>query len=285
MKSLIDDITAFIKEKGYNIYGVSEINNGVEKSERIVEAPYCSDVYSVSKFITGAAAGVLWDKGKLDLHKPVIELIENCPEPAEPKWKEVTVHDCLRHRTGLINGNLDIDNENDEGIENWLEKIFSLPIEGQRDVDYHYTDAAFYLVCRVIESITHENVYSFLHHELLTKLDFRESAWSTCPGGYTTGGSGFFANDRDIARLGYLWANNGVYKDKQLISPEYIKMSLENGYGIAKRDDYEGYYFKTGACGQIVLFLPEEHYTMAIRGYYSSDDRTELINTFFPPQK
>lgn len=285
MKSIISDFTAYIKEKGYNIYGVSEINNGEERSENIVEAPWCSDLYSVSKFVTGAAVGLLWDRGGIDLHKPVTEIIKNCPVPKEPKWNEVTLHDCLRHKTGLINGNIDIDNENDEGIEDWLSTILALPIEGERDVDYHYTDAAFYLVCRAIESITNENVYSFLHRELLTKLDFRESAWSVCPQGYTTGGSGFFANDRDVARLGYLWANKGVYKSKALLSPEYIKLSLEKGYGIAQREDYPGYFYKTGANGQIVLMLPEENYTLALRGYYSSDDRTELINTFFPPQK
>ena len=284
MKSIISEMSTFIKEKCYNIYGITEICGGVERSENFVPAPWCSDVYSVSKFVTGAAVGLLYDRGLIDLHRPIVELIADCPEPAEPKWKDVTVHDCLRHKTGLINGNIDIDNENDEGIEDWLEKILSLPIEGQRDVDYHYTDAAFYLVCRAVESIIHENVYAFLHRELLTKLDFRESAWSVCPKGYVTGGSGFFVNDRDAARLGSLWANGGVYKGRQLISPEYIKLSLENGYGTAKREDYDGFYSKTGANGQIVLMLPDENYTLAVRGYYSSDDRTELINKFFPPQ-
>lgn len=284
MESIIEKFVEYIKEKGYNIFGVTEIADGVEKSIDIVPAPWCTDVYSVSKFVTGAAVALLWDRGMIDLHKPITEIIENCPEPAEPKWKEVTVHDCLRHRTGLLNGNIDIDSKDDEGIEDWLSTILAMPIEGERDVDYHYTDAAFYLVCRAIESIIHENVYTFLQRELLRKLDFRESAWSVSPKGYTTGGSGFFGNDRDLARLGYLWVNGGVYKGKQLISPEYIKMSLENGYGIAKRDDYPGYYYKTGANGQIVLMLPEENYTLALRGYYSSDDRTELINYFFPPQ-
>lgn len=283
MKSIIDEMCSYIRENGYNIYGVSEIVNGEERSQSIVPAPWSTDVYSVSKFVTSAAVGILWDRGLIDLHKPVTQMIDGCPEPAEPKWKEVTVHDCLRHRTGLLSGNLDIDNEADEGIKDWLPYILSLPIEGERDKDYHYNDAAYYLVCRVIESITKENVYSFIHRELLSKLDFRESSWSVCPRGYTTGGSGFCGNDRDLARLGSLWVNDGVYNGKALLSPEYTRLSREEGYGIAKREDYPDNYYKTGACGQIVIMLPEEKYVLAVRGYYSSDDRTELINKFFPP--
>lgn len=284
MKSLIKEFCDYIREKGYNIYGVTEIVDGEEKSESIVPAPWSTDVYSVSKFISGAAVALLWDRGLIDLHKPITEIIKNCPEPGEPKWKEVTLHDCLRHRTGLINGNLDIDDEKCEDITDWLEYILSLPIEGERDKDYHYTDAAFYLVCRAVESITGENVFSFLQRELFTKLGFRESSWSVCPKGYTVGGSGFCANNRDIARLGQLWVNNGEYKGQKLISPEYIRLSLEQNYAIDKRMDYPCNHYKTGANGQIVIMLPEEHYCLMVRGYYSSDDRTELINKFFPPQ-
>ncbi|MCQ2485046.1 MAG: serine hydrolase [Clostridia bacterium] len=281
MESTLNQIVSFIKEQKYNIYGVTEITDGEEKSKEIVPAPWCTDVYSVSKFISGAAVGLLYDRGLVDLHTPIVKLIENCPEPAEPKWKEVTLHDCLRHETGLINGNLDIDNPNDEGISDWLSYILALPIEGTRAVDYHYTDAAFYLVCRVVESIIHENVFAFLHRELFVKLGFRESSWSVCPQGYTTGGSGFCANDRDIARLGYLWANEGKYKNMQLLSPEYIKLSLENGYGIVRRDAYPDCYYKTGANGQIIIMIPAEKRAVMIRGYYSSDDRTVLVDKFF----
>ena len=281
MEGTLNSMVSFVKEQKYNIYGVTEIIDGEEKSEEIVPAPRCTDLYSVSKFITGAAVGLLYDRGLIDLHAPIVKLIENCPEPAEPKWNEVTVHDCLRHRTGLINGNLDIDCKEADGIEDWLTYILALPIEGERDVDYHYTDAAFYLVCRVVESIIHENVFAFLQRELFAKLEFRESAWSVCPRGYTTGGSGFFGNNLEIARLGFLWANEGKYKGKQLLSTEYVKLSLSQGYGIAKRDDYPECYYKTGANGQIIIMLPEEKRAVMIRGYYSSDDRTVLVDKFF----
>lgn len=283
INSIVPEMGAYVKKKNLNIYGISEIIDGEEFSESIVPAPWCTDVYSVSKFVSSAAVGVLWDEGKIDLHAPIIKLIKDCPKPAEPKWKSVTLHDCLRHRTGLLDGNLDIDNENDEGIDNWLSSILALPIEGERDVNYHYTDAAFYLVCRAVQSVTGENVHAYLQRKLFHELGFRESSWSVCPWGFTTGGSGFCANDRDITRLGYLWANEGKYNGKQLISSEYVHLSLKNGYGIAQRDDYPDYYFKTGAHGQIVVMLPDEHRALTIRGYYSSDDRTELVDTFFPP--
>lgn len=284
MKSIVREMRDYAEKNNLNVYGISEIIGGEEFSESLAPAPWSTDVYSVSKLVSSAAAGLLWDEGKLDFHAPITELISGCPEPAEPKWKEVTLHDCLRHKTGLINGNLDIDSENDEGIDDWLSYILALPIEGKRNEDYHYTDAAFYLVCRAVESAAGENVHAYLQRKLLRELNFRESSWSVCPRGFAAGGSGFCANNRDLARLGYLWANEGKYGEKQIFSPEYVALSLENGYGIVKRDDYHGFYFKTGANGQIVIMLPEEHRSLCVRGFYSSDDRTDFINTFFPPQ-
>ena len=284
MKSIVKEMCDYAKEKNLNIYGISEIIDGEEFSQSVMPAPWSTDVYSVSKFVSSAAVGLLWDEGKIDLHAPITELISDCPEPKEPKWKNVTLHDCLRHRTGLLNGNLDIDDGKYEGIDDWLGYILALPIEGERDKDYNYTDAAFYLVCRAAESAAKENVHAYLQRKLFNPLGFRESSWSVCTKGFVAGGSGFCANDRDLARLGWLWANGGKYKDRQIISADYVSVSLKEGYGIAKREDYPCNYYKTGANGQIVIMLPEEHRSLCVRGFYSSDARTDFINTFFPPQ-
>jgi len=276
----LSEMAQWVRERKLNVYGISEILDGEEKSEKIVDAPWSTDLYSVSKFVSSAAVGLAYDEGKLDINAPITQLIKNCPEPKEPKWKAVTLHNCLRHRTGLINGNLDIDNEKDEGIEDWLDYILALPLEAEPETERHYTDAAFYLACRAVESAVGENVFSYLHRKLFRPLHFRECSWSVCPDGFVTGGSGFCTNDRDLARLGWLWVNGGVYEGQQLLSEEYIKLSLENGYGIDKREEYPECYYKTGMAGQFVFMLPQEKRCIALRGYYSSDDRTELVDHF-----
>ena len=75
MKSIVKEMCDYAKEKNLNVYGISEIIDGEEFSQSVMPAPWSTDVYSVSKFVSSAAVGLLWDEGKIDLHAPVTELI------------------------------------------------------------------------------------------------------------------------------------------------------------------------------------------------------------------
>ena len=282
MQSMLSDIVEFIRKKGFNYYSVTEILDGVSNTVEINPAPYCTDVYSVSKFVTMIGIGLLFDEGKLTPDDKIVDIIGDVPEIREKKWLDVTVGNCLNHKTGLINGNLDIDSSSyDEDTIDWLSYIFAMPIEGERGVDYHYTDAAYYLLSRGITALTGENAFDFVFRRVLAPLRFKECAASVCPKGYFLGGSGVMANDKDLAKLGLLWMNGGVFDGKRYISQKWVDLTMENSYGVDERKEYPGFYYKTGANSQILCFISPEKRVLMLRGYCPADCRTELIDAFF----
>ncbi len=282
MENTAKNIAEYIRFLDAGYYGVTEIDEDYNETVEVIKpAPWSTDVYSISKFVTTFAVGLAYDDGLIDLNKPITSLIKNCPEPREKKWLSVTLHDCLRHKTGMLSGNLDIDNPAYEGIEDWLEYALALPIEGKTGENYHYTDAAFYLAVRAVELAIGGDVMAYLRHRVFLPLGFREYSWSVCPGGFPVGGSGFCANDRDLARLASVWANGGYYKGKKILSQRFINLAFENYYGLEERNEYPGFYYKTGAFGQVLIMLPLEKRAICMRGFCASELRTLIVDRFF----
>ena len=90
---------------------------------------------------------------------------------------------------------------------------------------------------------------------------------------------------RDMARLGQLWLNKGVWDGKQLIDPKYI----EAGTSPSERNPNYGYlwwlnttgryekapksmFFAGGAFGQYAFVLPEQNMVIATMGFVLQRD-------------
>ena len=56
---------------------------------------------------------------------------------------------------------------------------------------------------------------------------------STTGGGHW--GGGMFISARDMARFGYLFLRNGKWKDRQIVSPDWIKMARTPGPATSPR--------------------------------------------------
>ena len=257
MKSIIDEMVAEIRAREMNVFSVTEILNGESRSVTIKEDTFCRNVYSVSKAFTMAAIGFLFDEGKIKPSDTVEDIFKKLPEGADERWYEVTVHDLLRHRTGLTES-MDVDCAQtlEKAKDGWLEYIFRLRLNGIRGETCQYTDAVFYLLSRAVSALTGKTLCDYLREKLFLPLNFREFAWSSCPHGYSSGGSGLYISCQDMAKLGKLWLGGGVYNGKRLLSEEWVRAAVENDYAFSLRDEkYKGYY-KTGAMGQILYFSP-----------------------------
>lgn len=93
---------------------------------------------------------------------------------------------------------------------------------------------------------------------------------------------------RDLARLGQLWLNGGIWGDEQLIAPEFIRQSIQPSelnpnYGylwwlntnegrIANAP--ETMYYAAGAFAQLVFVLPESNLVIATMGFQPELDRS-----------
>lgn len=258
-------------EKNLNVYFVAtaDKNYNIHK-ETIVPANPCCNCYSVAKAFTVTAVGILYDKGLIAPKSLLTNILKKyIPKDIDPLWHEVTIHDLLKHKVGFGCGMLDIDVEDASKYPStdYLKLVLNTKLTYTPGTKYQYTDAAYYLLSRVIYEVSKTELSDLLRPILMEIMKFKEFAWSTCPKGFSMGATGLYIRTEDMVKLGILYLNNGMWKETRIISKEWVDIVLSNGYEFSSLGD--GWYGKGGMRGQMLMFNINKGEAIA---YHSFED-------------
>lgn len=243
-------------EKNLNVYFVSkgDVNYNIE-TESIVPANPCCNCYSVAKAFTVTALGILFDRGLLTPNSLLTNILSKyIPDDIDPLWHKVTLHHLILHKVGFGCGMLDIDSEDASqyATTDYLQMVLKTILKYEPGTTHQYTDAAYYLLSRVIYEVSNIELSDLLRPILMETMKFKEYAWSTCPKGFSIGATGLYIRTEDMVKLGILYLNNGMWKDTRIISKEWVDIVLSNGYEFKSLGD--GWYGKGGMRGQMLMF-------------------------------
>lgn len=261
-----------INDNKFNTYFICEgdSNYNIVKKEIIEANPTCN-CYSVAKAFTVTAIGLLYDKGLLTPSTLLVDVLKNyLPLDLDNKWKRVTIHNVLLHKVGFGCGMLDIDCEDASlyPTVDYLQIVLSTKLKYEPGTVHQYTDAAYYLLSRVVYELAKQDLASLLRPILMEKMKFKEFAWSTCPYGYSIGATGLYIRTEDMVKLGILYLNKGVWKGERIVSEKWIDLVISNGYEF--KNIGNGWYAKGGMRGQFLMFNYELGKSLAC---HSFDDR------------
>lgn len=278
---MINRIVEEIKKNELNIFSVTVIENGVEKTVNLLPVNPCNDTYSVSKAFIVTAIGMLYDDGLLKVEEKVVDIFrDKLPEKYDEKWNDVTVHHLLKHSAGLPLGYLDIDciDIHTLGTDDFLDYLFKTELEYVPGTNGKYSDGAFYMLSRVISEKCGEKADDLLMRRLFYPLGYREAAWSKCPHGYPMGATGLYIRSCDIARHGAVYLNGGVYNGKRIISEEWVNIVLSRGYELGNIRPNS--YAKGGMAGQMLIFDKAQNVSVGWTAYEPSKDVGVLFKLF-----
>lgn len=254
---MIERINRKVFEKQLNIYSIAWMDDrGIQtRSPRPGDA--CTNSYSVTKFYTMTAIGMLWDQEKLRMEEKVFDILrEEFPEEHDPKWHDVTVEYVLKHTVGFDEGFLDIDAENicDYPTDDFLQIVLSRPLTYQPGQISVYSDVAYYLLSRIVTERSGIQLDEFLRPVLFGLMGFREAAWSKCPRGYCMGATGLYVRTADMVKMGYVYANGGQYQGKTVVSGDWVRLAVDRDYCMKRHGDTD-IYSKGGMFGQLLAFF------------------------------
>lgn len=278
MKGLLDNLAKCCKENNYSIYRIAVLNGENEETEQINirNMNACMNSYSVAKVFTMTAIGLLVDDNLLSVDEKITNILaEEYANVADERWHNVTVEMALTHKIGLQAGFLDIDAKDPLTFgEDYLTYTLQQSLNFEPGTESVYTDAAYYLLARVVEKRANMPLDTFLWKRLFAPLSFREVAWSRCPQGHVMGATGLYIRTDDMVKLGALYLNTGKWKGKQIISEEWVWTALTREYEFHKTG-YGESYGKGGMFGQMLLVIPEKKCAVAWHGFGVKAD--ELI--------
>ena len=269
MSKFLDDFKAEIetREKA-NVFYIAEYNGGEIEVKNLAHTNPCQDTYSVSKAYVVTAIGLLFDRGLLRTDEILTDILaDELPETYNEVWTKTTVDMLLLHKVGLSGGFLDIDCfDATQFGDDYLAYVLNAPIREDFDLEKDtYTDAAFYLLSRIVEKRAGMGTDNFLWQHLFYPTGCREAAWSHCPKGHVMGATGLYIRVEDMVKHAMIYLNGGMYEDKRILSEEWVNIVLERGYELKSCGGGKA-YGKGGMRGQKMMIVPSANRAVAWLG-------------------
>ena len=256
-------------EKKVNTYFICEGDKdfNIKKVEIVPANPTCN-CYSVAKAFTVMAIGLLYDRGLIKLDMLLCDILKKyLPKDIDEKWMHVTIHNVLSQKVGFGSGLLDIDcdDASEYPTFDYLDIVLKTKLEHTPGTVYQYTDAAFYLLSRVVFEVSGKELCDFLRPILMEKMKFKELAWSKCPRGHSIGATGLYIRTEDMVKLGILYLNKGMWQGERIVSEEWVDLVIKNRYEFTHIRD--GWYAKGGMRGQLLMFNLDKGKAIACHSY------------------
>lgn len=234
-------------------------------------------VNSVSKSVTSLLIGIAHEAGAIeDLDTPVLDLLSGLSPPADAEAKNaITLHHVLTMRTGLEWDELstnyrDTANPVAElaGSPNWLQFVMDLPLTTSPGTHFAYNSGVSILMAGVLENALQRSAEDYAAKHLFAKLGITDWSWSSGPHGLTNSGWGLQLRPRDMATIGQMVLQSGLWDGIQVVPATWIEESAEaatrfidgTGYGyqwwLPRDDGGPAPMAAWGYGGQFIVVIP-----------------------------
>ncbi|NOU50492.1 serine hydrolase [Pseudoalteromonas sp. JBTF-M23] len=168
-----------------------------------------------------------------DLHKPLVNFFKGVDtSKLATGIEKVTLHHLLSMRSGLrfsaeqlkdFRGNREKYSGTAE-VQAFLEQ--TQPITKESQV-YKYQASDPILVMHVLDAVVPGTAKDFIDKEFLNKMDIYHYKWTLDPKALPMAESGLNLTSRDMLKIGETLINNGRWKNKQLLSKNYLKAAFK----------------------------------------------------------
>lgn len=268
-----------------NTQGVMIIQNDSIVYERYwgdFSADRMATVFSVSKSITSLLCGIAVDDGYIrSIDDPVTQYLPELKKK-DPMWQKLTIRHLLNMQSGL-----DFDDTYQFSLKklkrvnaiarlnyghNVMRQIRGLKFRNLPGTEHRYESMTSQIMGVVIERASGKRFADYLSEKVwkplqmespaLVDIDSRKHDVAHCFGGITL-------TMKDLAKIGRLYLNRGMWNGRRIVSEDWIRQSTEftadndgyhfNWYNLyyddANKAKYPGFY-ALGICAQVLYVNP-----------------------------
>ena len=237
-----------------------------------ISADHLWRLVSVAKSITAAVLGVALADGYVSsVNDSVLDYFPD-RTVANPDLRKdaMTIRNLLTMSSGF---------ESDAGLmglsPDWLQYLLDLPMVREPGTHWRYDGGCSHFISTIVTRTTGLSMVDLAQTRLFGPMGITNYRWDADPQGNTIGFGNLAMTLRDLAKLGYLYLNNGTWGPFQLISADWVaectqphfQFSHETGYGYQWWIDSEisGYSMR-GAGGKRAFVLPELDMVIVLGG-------------------
>ncbi len=243
--------------------------------------PYTPDephmMFSVSKSVTATAIGILCAEGRASLDEELTAVFPNIASDADKlNMRGVKVRHLLAMASGHAVDTMEIMRALPR--EDWVKIFFGVPIEYPPNTHFLYNSGASFVLAAMVSARTGQSVRDYLEPRLFAPLGIVNAPWERNPRDINFGASGLRLTTEDLAKLGQLYLNRGVWNGQRLLSEAWVAEATAKhvsngtdpdndwaqGYGFQIWRSRHNSYRMDGRYGQFCLVLPEQDMVVSI---------------------
>src|SRR5215213_3735835 len=209
--------------------------------------------FSMAKSFASALVGIAIDKERIkSVNEPITNYIPELLEKDE-RFKSITIRHLLTMSSGIKyeeGGDLPWSEEADDTKTYYATDLRELAlncrIEGKPGEYFEYNNYNPLLVGLIVERATGMPVSRFLQEQLWKPVGMEaDGSWSldSKKSGFEKMESGVNARARDFARFGMLFAKEGNWRGKQLISRRWVEESTRPDTTMDPSQDYQYFWW------------------------------------------
>jgi CubicO group peptidase (beta-lactamase class C family) len=268
-----------------------------EKYYRIFDADTTYHLFSTTKSVMSVLTGIAIGNGLIPggVSAKVLDFFpEKTFDNMDSNKQDIAVEDLLTMRTGW-----EWDNDSDSYFYSHdpIKYILDKPIIEVPGTKWNYSDGAPHILSAIIEKMSGISTLQFAQKNLFDPLGIHDFYWWEDYDKRAIGGYGLFLKPKDLAKIGQLYLNNGIWNGKEIIKKEWIEKSTvsltktdwkENGsYGYLWWINDFGGYCSRGLYGQEMFIIPEKKlvvvFTSDINKFQSSKVLNSIMKKYIIP--
>jgi len=100
----------------------------------------------------------------------------------------------------------------------WVQFVLDRPVRWVPGTRFVYCSPGTHLLSAILQQATGMTALQFAREYLFTPLGIRDVIWPADPQGVTRGWGDIRLHPHDMAKIGFLWRNRGVWDGRQVVS-------------------------------------------------------------------
>lgn len=191
------------------------------------------DLRSISKSVVAMAVLVAHSQGKIkDLDAPVFPFFPEFSSHSVGEKKNITIRHLLTMTPGLEwNEAFSYSNPDNTAYQmnraaDTIEFVLSRKLANKPGTKFEYSGGTTQLLAAIIKKTTGSDIESFTKKHLLTPLGITKYEWAELKPGQPDADSGLRLRSRDLAKIGSLVMDGGMWNGKRILPERLIAEAM-----------------------------------------------------------
>jgi CubicO group peptidase (beta-lactamase class C family) len=206
---------------------------------------------SVSKSVTSTLIGIAkQNAAPLDLDAAVLPLFEGFrTRKDDSRWRAITLRHLLTMTSGIEWDETSVtytDPKNScaamEGSANWVQFVLDQKMAAEPGKVFVYNSGVTELLGQILKNATGKDPDEFAGEHLFGPLGIEGWYWKKTPTGLSDTEGGLYLTARDLAKLGYLYLNDGVWEGKRILPEGWVAESTAPTVSASSNPERERKY-------------------------------------------